>query len=1699
MPQSSRTFRIFVSSTFSDLKAERNALQEKVFPPLRDLAAAHGCRFQAIDLRWGVSEEAALDQQTMKICLGEIERCQKTSPRPNFIVLLGDRYGWQPLPYEIPADEFALIINNLTERGERLLVESWYRRDDNAIPPTCCLQPRTDEFINPSKWAATEAMLHHILEREITKLHLSHASALKYVASATEQEIETGALRVPDAEEHVFCFLRDIRDMPEDGRTASFREADEGAAQRQGKLKERLKEQLSGNVHEYTAQWQGDGPSLKHLDQLCEDVYAELSKVILAEAGKLEKVDSLDAEIAAHETFGTERAHFFVGRKDILGAIEKYISGKDFHPLAIWGASGSGKSALMAKAVENAQKKGQDVLYRFIGATPESSNGRALLESLCMQISRRYGADEFTIPAEYTDLVQEFLKRLALATTKKPLIIFLDALDQLSDIDHARSLIWLPADLPPNVHLVISTLPGDCLLALESKLPAKKWLKVQHMSVKEGKDILIEWLSGSNRQLQKKQEEHLLGWFQQCGLPLFLKLAFEEARLWKSYDALPPLGGDIPGILKDLFKRISMESNHGEMLVSRSLGYLAAAKNGLSEDELLDVLSMDAEVLKDFQHRSPKSPKVEQLPVVIWSRLYFDLEPYLAERKADGIELLGFYHRQMREAVNAEYPSGEYKPKRHQILAIYFGNKPLQIEQGITKTPNLRKLSELPFHQTHAKLWNELKTTLTDFDFMKTKCSSFSVYDLEIDYQLCLDHWTGEQKDNDIMKTFVERLRLESHAINKAPELLFPHLYNHLTWLDAPDGPIHALCERAARKQHGWLRMTQDPRPAPTPWLRSFEGHNDSVTSVSFTPDGQNILSGSGDKTIKLWDNNTGRLIHSLKGHTDYVFSIAISPDGRTILSGSADKTLKLWDKDTGQLIRSLEGHTDNVNSVAFSPDGQTILSGSDDNTIKLWDKKTGKLIRSLEGHTDTVNSVAFSPDGKTILSGSNDKTIKLWDKNTDRLIRSIKGHTDHVKSVAFSPDGLSILSGSRDKTILLCDKNSGRFIRSLKGHASSVLAVTFSSDGQTILSGSSDNTIKLWEKHTGRLIRSFEGHKTTAVAVAFYSVAFSPDGQTILSGSSQNAIELRDKNTGRLIRSLEGHIDQVNSVSFSLDGQTILSGSHDYTIKLWDRNTGLLIQSLKEHTDHVNSVAFSPDGQTILSGSDDNTIKLWDKNTGRLIRSLEGHTDNVNSVAFSPDGQAILSGSQDYTIKLWDGSTGKLIRSFKGHTSSVVSVTFSPDGQAILSGSMDKTIRLWERNSGRLIRLFKVGSSWYIPVAFSPDGQTILSGSADDTIKLWDKNTGKLIHSLKGHSSTIEAIAISPDGQTVLSGSMDNTIKLWDKNTGQLICSFLGHTGKVNSVAFSPDGQTILSGSDDNTIKLWDKHANQAIRSLEGHSDRVSFMTFSPDGQTIISGSQDYTVKIWDRNTGRLIGQLEGDQQDFIEMNSLVLSPDGQTILLGQCYGTIESWDKNTGHHIRSFEGPSGKIVTAIAFSPDKRFILSKSVDKTAKLWNINTGRILHSLEGHNDRVCVVAFSPDGQIMLSGSGNTIRLWDRDTGKLIRSLEGQWQWVTFSPDGQTILSRSADKTIKLWDRNTGRLIRSLEGHTDTIHAAAFFLDGQNILSGSSDKTIKLWDTTNGTSRTLFNDTSEIISLVTHDHYLACGDTVGHVWIFEWIF
>ena len=381
----SKTFRIFVSSTFSDLKAERDALQRSVFPRLRELCASRGARFQAIDLRWGVSQEAGLDQRTMPICLGEIERCQRVTPRPNFIILLGDRYGWRPLPPEIPEREYVALEAKVVTADDKALLSTWYRLDENAVPPARCLKPRRvaaerDGRPGGAPGGGRPRSRRMGQGRGTTARRACRPQppasgsptrrGRRYEASATEQEIVLGALQVPDAATHVFGFFRTLQTTdridlaaPEttdpaardflDGTVSDGRFAfDTESHDRLVELKEhRLRPLLGGHVHDYRAAWTPLGIGTDHIGSLpdglddclallddpatdgtlCHDVWRSLGTLIRDELEAAGRVDQLRAEVQAHEAFGRERSSQFVGREEALAAVARHLAGGRGH------------------------------------------------------------------------------------------------------------------------------------------------------------------------------------------------------------------------------------------------------------------------------------------------------------------------------------------------------------------------------------------------------------------------------------------------------------------------------------------------------------------------------------------------------------------------------------------------------------------------------------------------------------------------------------------------------------------------------------------------------------------------------------------------------------------------------------------------------------------------------------------------------------------------------------------------------------------------------------------------------------------------------------------------------------------------------------------------------------------------------------------------------------------------------------------------------------------------------------------------------------------------------------------------------------------------------------------------------------------------------------------------------------------------
>ncbi|MEM9273128.1 MAG: trypsin-like peptidase domain-containing protein [Cyanobacteria bacterium P01_F01_bin.143] len=614
-------------------------------------------------------------------------------------------------------------------------------------------------------------------------------------------------------------------------------------------------------------------------------------------------------------------------------------------------------------------------------------------------------------------------------------------------------------------------------------------------------------------------------------------------------------------------------------------------------------------------------------------------------------------------------------------------------------------------------------------------------------------------------------------------------------------------------------------------------GHFGDVNAIAMQ--GDIVVTGSEDATVKVWNRASGKLQNTLIGHGAPVTAVAITD--KIIVTGSQDATIRLWDLETGEEKTVLDDHGASVDAIATSKDGTILVSGSGDDTVKVWDLNTTKLLKTFKGHKAPVYSVAISDNKQTIVSGSEDKSIKLWNLSSDKPIKTFideplsrqltrqaikkqakskKGNKKKAPNIQVSHnasiDSLSIsqkdgddkefiISGGSDNLIKIWNLETGELTRTLKGHNSSVrdLAVA---DDILVSADSNYETVKVWNFKTGSLKRTF----TSDHYFWFSSIAISEDGSTLVSASQDEAIKVINLEDGRFqkvpdpITGEKEHPLIANNHSIrtvTISDNHIFNASRNNTITVRNLETGELEYFLKGHTDEVNSLAVR--GKKLVSGSDDRTIRIWNLETWELERTIRNVLDPiVRSIAISEDGQKIVTGSYK-AIKIWDLPTGKLEKFLDSHKDGVNAITIQ--GDTIVSGGGDKTIEVRSLTTGELSYTLPLeqdkeqGHKGSINSVIINDGK-IYSASYDKTIKVWDLETGKLEETLTDHDAAVNSLAISEN--TLVSGSRDGAIETRNLATGQLEDIIKAHPTSVNTVAIS--GDTIVSGSSDNTIKIW-------------------------------------------------------------------------------------------------------------------------------------------------------------------------------------------------------------------------------------------------------------------------------------------------------
>ena len=1417
-----KSVRVFVSSTFLDMHAERDQLSRVVFKELRSHCARRGADFVGVDLRWGLE---TTNRDVLDACLKEIDRC-----RPFFVSLLGDRYGWLPPPERIPRDVMAHARDRTEPRSPDAALLDAYSLDETLETPMYRLRLDRD-----------------VTQDDILKLATYWESVGFDEAgrSITEGEILYGAFSEKAASGHAFFYLRRLDLDPTFGFPDVLRpvffEQDERRRRRLERLKRRIQavDRPTSLVRTYEATYEGlridpdllpllvsskeltylntalrDGVlqademlqlsaasqdrirstavvALRGIEDLGQQMLADLRAAVDSHLGAVAiAVDSHTEARGSHDRFIDRATQTFVGRDELVQQVLDYIhDGSERRPLVVTGASGAGKSTLLAQCARQCSEQLPDALIvpLFIGAAPGSTNLTATLRSLCETLRREATIDE-EVAADPDALPMQLQTFLARAGATRTVVLLLDALNQLDPAHRSHALNWLPLYVPRGVRLIVSTLEGDCYEALRHRqLIPDRELFVPSLTRLQRQELVRKQLAVRSKQLTDDQLDRLIddGKRKDAGLPLYLQVAIEELSLCRDRASVDRQLTNLPGTVSELFIQVlqRLKYDHGADATERTLSLIAVSRSGLFESEIMDMLSTNDATFSKEQ----------------WLQLYRALEFYLRpmdETNRSG--LIDFYHDQLRTAVFHRYlrmeshssaQSTEYHAA-HQQLAEYFTKVATDAAAGHRhwRADRPHSLSELPYHLVHAARRYRARALLLDFEWLQTKLQALGPAAVLADFAMF--------DDDAVLRSVEGTIRRMAVTLEKDETELAGQLLGRLSSDSAPE--IQRLLAQAARwNGAAWLRpLTASLARPDAPRTERFIG----IQAVAISPDLRQAITCSDEGIVKVWSFETNTEVRTLGQYSQIRSAAAATPYGQRVISGTADGSMTVWAPfDRMEPVCVLRGHTAPITAIAITPDGRHALSASEDQSFKLWDVERGSEVARFAREVLSANRLAITPDARRGLS-SFGGSLRFWDIEKGAEVRPAFEQGQPIRALAISVDGSrAVFASGNTLHVLHIEQGTDT---ELGGHEGVIRTLASTVDG-VVISGSDDVKLRVWDVNRGAETRVLEEHWWSVTCAAA-----TPDGRYAISAAGDEKIKVWDlhasDNEPVEKKVLTAPSAWINSVVVTPDGRHVLAASRDASVTVWDSTSGSQVCTLAGHTGWVSAVAISPDGTRALTGSDDNTLRVWSLCEGKTLKTLEGFAFGVSSLAISPDGRCAASGCWDATLQLWDLETYERV-DLPGHTKSggrpwIRSVAITPDGTRLVTASQDNTLKVWDLRTRRELRTLIGHSHWVMGVTIFPDGRHALSGSADGTLKIWDLDTGDVIKTLRGHQTFVTSVALFPGARLAVSTSEDATLRVWDLASGRTVMAFTGD-GEMRTCAVTPDGATVVAGEDSGRI----------------------------------------------------------------------------------------------------------------------------------------------------------------------------------------------------------------------------------------------------------------------------------------------------------
>ena len=1470
-----KTVRVFISSTFRDMHAERDWLVKRVFPALRQRLEPHRINLVDIDLRWGITREQADNDQVLGLCLQQIDEC-----RPFFVGLLGGRYGWVPSKFPVEVGKRYGWTQNHTGKSVTELEVLHGVLNDPAMHGRALFCFRSEDFLRDIK------------DEEKRRV---------YVEGSTDEELHE--LGPEEAEPRAAVRRQQLADLKNriralsppmplfDGYPCTW---DQAAVDPVTKKPGRV-----GGLAEL-GNWILD--KLERAILEASELQEHLGAV------RTEKRDDLAEERGFHERFIESRTRVYIGRQQLQDELKAFVTGAEAKPCLVTGPSGSGKSAALAKFVHDLASAPSDIphsafiIHHFVGASPRSTGLRDVLRHLCAELKDALKLED-EIKQDIRELCDQFREFLAKVPAERHVVVVVDALNQLDEVGNAHSLYWLPGQIPPPVRLIVSCIDDPdrtnqpALAAMRSRQLHE--IKVGLLTDDERLGILREIPSVAAKTLDEQQVRLLLA-NEATRNPLFLLVALEELRGFGSFEqlnlkiaGLPQTGDTLTAIFQQVGRRLGEDFD--AVTVKEVLALLACSRHGLSERELLDLLEGEQVMIEESAG--------DLFPILR------QLRPYL-QRRGD---LVDFHHGNLLKAVQEHYlcPT-QTAQSSHAKLARYFGRQADPHRNQTWLGDSARALDELTHHLTHANLWSEVEATLCDFVFIRTKCSLCSVHRLQEDYVEALAAW---QTNEAASLTAPPRGQLMDRSKPAPSPGKSPSAESEIV-TDKPEAQSTSdllaaigrlpLNQRAFDMSHpGILRglgqATEHPLvgaamvpPPPSPLKTTMIGGAFPQAAAeqpcarlsafsTFVSTFCTVLPKLGDALVPFAYNHAqGGPVSSaaaasletrrapwverrarpprlpdvplcrfaLSSGGTPLRTLSLNQRGTRIVAVGADGLLRVWSASTGQLENVIQTHqlleVDRQFRGSMACDAAGCVASTVNGDLRVWNLDSSQL-QFRFGGTKHNACLAMAPDARFVVADTG-SSLALFDLRQG-LQTSTLPVTCPVESVAFSVDGkLLVVAGGG--SVQMIDLATASVVRSLFNFPGALDSLAISGDAQLLFQGCRDGALRVWDLLTGELVRELRGHED-----AITSVAVTPCGSVAVSAGTDRIVRVWSIPTGRILRVLRGHSDWVNCVSVSCDGSIVVSSADDGTVCVWDVAGVDRSEKIGRHPRQVDQLIVASRSKWVVSACE-RMVCAWDAGTGASVRSWEFMLKHrptfacrwFGTVVAAPDGASLLAADTLGRVHQCDIGSGRDRVLFSSECGNIHNILPLPGENIVLVDGPRKLLG-YDPSSGRCLASLVRYPGYGRLCRLTPDARLILSDSAESGLNqsglnLWSLFSGNLYWSAAKDEEYGSCAAIFPDGRRVALPARNHSIIVFDLRTKQRVVAMPGHEAPVNAIAVTPDGRFVVTASDDTTLRVWDVNIAACVAIYYATAPVSAVSNISPDG-LLACGTRDGFIHI--------------------------------------------------------------------------------------------------------------------------------------------------------------------------------------------------------------------------------------------------------------